>query len=191
LVAVAVIVAVLATATAVVVSNSSASVSQKRADFAAMVGTLRADLAGCNAKATAAVSARQRATRGQESRTAAAHQAQVASRSCAPATANSVWELSVYSLPSSLNGLHLEYAVSCLGVWAQEDVSPAMTAEAQLLRQQNDAGGATTYERLAGWAANDLAIANGTLRRAAQKLGISGFTEITLTSLTGPGAASS
>lgn len=180
----AIVVAALTTGIALAVSHGSFSTAQRRADFTAMVGTLRSDLDGCNANASAAISAWQRAGHGQESREAAARQAQFASRACAPATDNSVWKLTLYSLPSSLDGLHLAYAVSSLGVWAQEDVSPAMTAEAQLLQGPNDPGGMTTYDRLAGWAANDRAIANATLRRAAQKLGITGYAGISLTSLT-------
>jgi hypothetical protein len=178
-----VIVLAAATAIGLAVSRGSVSPAQRRADFTAMVGTLRSYLSGCDATASAAVSAWQLASRGQESRAAAATLAQIASRACSPATDNSVWKLTLYSLPSSLDGLHLEYAVSSLGVWAQEDVSPAMNAQAQLLRRSNDPDGITTYKRLAGWAANDGGIANATLRRAAQKLGITGFTGITLTSL--------
>jgi len=184
LLASAIVLAALVTAIALAVSPGSVSATQRRADFTAMVGTLRSDLDGCNANASVAISAWQRASSGQESREAAARQAQFASRACSPASANSVWKLSLYSLPSSLEGLHLDYAVSSLGVWAQEDVSPAMTAEAHLLLRPNDPGGVTTYDRLAGWAANDRATANATLRRAAQRLGIAGFTGISLTSLT-------
>lgn len=180
----AIVLAALATAFALTVSQGSVSAAQRRADFTAMVATLRSDLDGCNANASAAISAWQRASQGQESRGAAARQAQFASRACAPATDNSVWKLTLYSLPSSLDGLHLDYAVSSLGVWAQEDVSPAMTAEAQLLRRPSDPSGITAYDRLAGWAANDRAVASATLRRAAQRLGIAGFTGISLTPLT-------
>ncbi|MGA8427200.1 MAG: hypothetical protein WB801_06395, partial [Candidatus Dormiibacterota bacterium] len=144
---------------------------------------LRSDLDGCSASASAAISSWQRASHGQEARTTAAHQAEVASRACSPATDSSVWKLTLYSLPSSLDGLHLDYAVSSLGVWAQEDVSPAMTAEAHLLRRSSDPGGISTYKQLAGWAANDRGIANATLRRAAEKLGITGFSGIKLTTL--------
>jgi hypothetical protein len=179
----AIVLAGLATAIALALNQGTVSATQRRADFTAMVGTLRSDLAGCNAKASAALSAWQRASRGQESRGAAARLAQLASRACAPSPGNSVGKLTLYSLPSSLDGLHLDYAVSSLGVWAQEDVAPAMTAEADLLRRSRDPGGATTYDRLAGWAADDGAIANATLRRAAQKLGITGFTGISLTAL--------
>jgi hypothetical protein len=180
----AIVLAALVTAIALAVSQGSVSATQRRADFTAMVGTLRSDLDGCNANASAALSAWQRARTGQESLGAAARQARSASRACSPASDNSVWKLTLYSLPSSLDGLHLDYAVSSLGVWAQEDVSPAMTAEAQLLLRPNDPGGVTTYDRLAGWAADDRAIANSTLRRAAQKLGIAGFTGISLTAMT-------
>ncbi|HUY25121.1 MAG TPA: hypothetical protein VMV09_07450 [Candidatus Saccharimonadales bacterium] len=180
----AIVLAALATAIALAPSQGTVSATQRRADFTAMVGTLRSDLGGCNAKASAALSAWQRASRGQESRVVAARLAQLASRACAPAAGNSVDKLTLYSLPSSLDGLHLDYAVSSLGVWAQEDVSPAMTAEADLLRRSGDPGGVTTYNRLAGWADDDGAIANTTLRRAAHRLGITGFTGISLTQLT-------
>lgn len=181
--ALAIVLAAAATAIALAVSHGSGSAAQRRADFSTMVGTLRSDLNGCSASASAALSGWQRASHGQEARTTAARQAEVASRACSPATDNSVWKLTLYSLPSSLDGLHLDYAVSSLGVWAQEDVSPAMTAEAQLLRLSSDPGGISTYNRLAGWAANDRGIANATLRRAAKKLGITGFSGIALTSL--------
>ncbi|MGC1406240.1 MAG: hypothetical protein WA938_05835 [Candidatus Dormiibacterota bacterium] len=179
----AILLAALAAAIALALSQGTVSATQRRADFTAMVGTLRSDLGGCNAKASAAISAWQRASHGQESRGAAARLAQLASRACAASPGNSVGKLTLYSLPSSLDGLHLAYAVSSLGVWAQEDVAPAMTAEADLLRRSSDPGGITNYNRLAGWAANDGAIANTTLRRAAQKLGIAGFTGISLTGL--------
>lgn len=181
--AVAIVLTAGVTAIALAVSHASVSAAQRRADFTAMVGTLRSDLDGCSASASAAISSWQRASHGQEARTTAAHQAEVASRACSPATDSSVWKLTLYSLPSSLGGLHLDYAVSSLGVWAQEDVSPAMTTEAHLLRRSSDPGGISTYNQLAGWAANDRGIANATLRRAAEKLGITGFSGIKLTRL--------
>jgi hypothetical protein len=181
--AVAVVVAVVATGIALAVGRGGVSQSQRRVDFTAMVGTLRSDLAGCNAKTSAAVAAWQRVSRAGETPTAAARQAQSASHACAPASDDSVWKLTLYSLPSSLDGLHLDYAVSCLGVWAQEDVSPAMTAEAKVLLGPSGPGSLASYHKLAGWAANERAIANATLRRAAQKLGIKGFSGIRLTAL--------
>jgi len=185
-VAVAIAVAAVATGIALAVGQGGVGPSQRRVDFTAMVGTLRADLGGCNAKTSVAMAAWQRVDRSEESRGAAARQAQLASRACAPATDNSVWKLTLYSLPSSLDGLHLDYAVSCLGVWAQEDVSPAMAAEARVLLRSSDPGSLASYRKLAGWAANERVIANATLGRAAQKLGIKGFRGIPLTTLAVP-----
>jgi hypothetical protein len=179
----AIMVALVATGIALAVSHGGDTPSQRRVDFTAMVGTLRADLRQCNAKTSAAVAAWQRVSRAEDSRSAAARQAQLASRACTPATDNSVWKLTLYSLPSPLDGLHLDYAVSCLGVWAEEDVSPAMTAEAQDLLRPSDPGSLATYRKLAGWAANERTIANATLRRAANKLGIKGFSGVALTRL--------
>jgi hypothetical protein len=181
--ALAIVVALVAAGIALAVSHSGASPSQRRVDFTAMVATLRADLGGCNAKTSAALAAWQRVGRTEDSRAKAARQAQLASRACGPATDNSVWKLTLYSLPSSLDGLHLEYAVSCLGVWAQEDVSPAMTAEAQALLRPGDPGSLASYRKLAGWAANERTIANAVLGRAANKLGIKGFSGMGLTPL--------
>ncbi|MFZ0995298.1 MAG: hypothetical protein WAO09_04875 [Candidatus Dormiibacterota bacterium] len=178
-----IVVAVVATGIALAVGHGSVSTSQRRVDFTAMVGTLRTDLGRCNAKASVAVAAWQRVSRAEETHVTAARQAQAASRACAPASDNSVWKLTLYSLPSSLDGLHLDYAISCLGVWAQEDISPAMTAEARLLLRPSDPDGLSSYHRLADWAANERAIVNATLRRAAQRLGIKGFSGIALTSL--------
>jgi len=181
--AVATVVVVVATGIALAVGRGGVSRSQRRVDFATMVGTLRADLGGCNAKTSVAMAAWQRVDLSEEFRAAAARQAQSASRACAPATDNSVWKLTLYSLPSSLDGLHLDYAVSCFGVWAQEDVSPAMTAEARVLLRPADPGSLASYRQLAGWAASEGAIANTTLIRAAKKLGIKGFSGIPLTRL--------
>jgi len=182
-VAMAIMVAVVAAGIAIAASHGGVSASQRRVAFTAMVSTLRADLAGCNAKTSAAITAWQRVSRAEESQAPAARQAQLASRACTPVTDNSVWNLTLYSLPSSLDGLHLDYAVSCLGVWAQEDVSPAMTAEAHVLLQSSDPGSLASYHKLEGWAASERAITNAVLRRAAKRLGIKGFSGIALTSL--------
>jgi hypothetical protein len=152
-----------------------------------MVRTLRSDLAGCNSRASAAISAWQGVVRGSESTARAEKAAQTAARACTPDTDSAVWELTLYAVPSSLRSLHLNYAVSCLGVWAQEDVQPAMEVEENLLHHPGDQSRITTFQRLAGWAAGNRASANSTLRRAARKLGIASFIPISLTSLAGAG----
>jgi len=189
LVAAAVILVALGTVTAVAVfsSHSRPTAIQKRTDFTTMVRTLRSDLAGCNSRASAAISAWQGVVRGSESTARAEKAAQTAARACTPDTDSAVWELTLYAVPSSLRSLHLNYAVSCLGVWAQEDVQPAMEVEENLLHHPGDQSRITTFQRLAGWAAGNRASANSTLWRAAQKLGIASFIPISLTSLAGAG----
>lgn len=187
LVAAAVILVALGTVTAVAVFSSRPTAIQKRTDFTTMVRTLRSDLAGCNSRASAAISAWQGVVRGSESTARAEKAAQTAARACTPDTDSAVWELTLYSVPSSLRSLHLNYAVSCLGVWAQEDVQPAMAVEEDLLHHPGDQSRITTFQRLAGWAAGNRASANSTLRRAARKLGIASFIPISLTSLAGAG----
>jgi hypothetical protein len=187
LVAAAVILVALGTVTAVAVFSNRPTAIQKRTDFTTMVRTLRSDLAGCNSRASAAISAWQGVVRGSESTARAEKAAQTAARACTPDTDSAVWELTLYAVPSSLRSLHLNYAVSCLGVWAQEDVQPAMEVEENLLHHPGDQSRITTFQRLAGWAAGNRASANSTLRRAARKLGIASFIPISLTSLAGAG----
>jgi len=187
LVAAAVILVALGTVTAVAVFSNRPTAIQKRTDFTTMVRTLRSDLAGCNSRASAAISAWQGVVRGSESTARAEKAAQTAARACTPDTDSAVWELTLYAVPSSLRSLHLNYAVSCLGVWAQEDVQPAMEVEENLLHHPGDQSRITTFQRLAGWAAGNRASANSTLWRAAQKLGIASFIPISLTSLAGAG----
>ncbi len=187
LVAAAVILVALGTVTAVAVFSNRPTAIQKRTDFTTMVRTLRSDLAGCNSRASAAISAWQGVVRGSESTARAEKAAQTAARACTPDTDSAVWELTLYAVPSSLRSLHLNYAVSCLGVWAQEDVQPAMEVEDDLLHHPGDQSRITTFQRLAGWAAGNRASANSTLWRAAQKLGIASFIPISLTSLAGAG----
>jgi len=152
-----------------------------------MMQTLRADLATCDAKASTAI-ARWRPGEAGHGWVARAHKAaQAAVRACAPGTDRAIFDLTLYSLPDSLMGLHLEYAVSCLGVWAQEDVAPAMRTEETLLANPGDQTAASAYRREASWAAINLRSANMALRRAADKLGVAEFTPVQLTSIQAAG----
>lgn len=181
------VLAALVAVVAMLLVRGPASTAQRRTDFTTMVRTINSDLAKCNANVSAAISGWQRVEHGSDSQPRAEKAAQRAAQSCAPSTANAIWQLSLYSVPSSLLGLRLNYAVSCLGVWAQEDVQPAMRAEQILLHGPGDRHAATTYRRLAGWAAGNLASANSTLRRAARRLGVGDFIPIHLTSLAAVG----
>lgn len=160
-----------------------AGAAQKRTDFAAMVLTLRTDLAGCSTKASEAITDVRLTERGSDSVDKAEKAAQSAAQGCAPGTANAIFELTLYSVPTSLSGLNLNYAVSCLGVWAQEDVGPAFRNEKILLAHPGDQSAASAYRLQAGWAAANLRSANSILRRAAGKLGVADFSSIQLTSI--------
>lgn len=187
LVGIAVAAAVAVAVIAVILVSRPAGPVQKRADFTTMLQTLRSDLSACSAKASAALSAWRPAETGVDSKNRAVKAAQAAARACTPGTDNAIFELTLYSLPTSLSGLHLNYAVSSLGVWAQEDVAPAMRDEEILLADPTDKVAGTTYQRLAGWAGDNLAAANSTLRQAARRLGVTHFTPIQLTSIQAAG----
>lgn len=148
-----------------------------------MVATLRSDLASCNARAQAAVSAWEVSVDDNAAIVGAEKKALSASAACNPSTNNALFNLSVYAVPSSLPNLRLDYAVSCLGVWAQEDVRPAMKAVQDLLRQPGDQEAALSYRRESGFAADNLNSANLVLQRAARKLGVAGLVSMNLTQL--------
>ncbi|MGH7640588.1 MAG: hypothetical protein ACREN7_04660 [Candidatus Dormibacteria bacterium] len=155
--------------TVAVLGFTGASQAQQRRDFQGLVADLRLDLGGCSHLAQAAVTAWRRAPLDQQLAAAAAHRAHGA---CLPGTSNAVWNLTVYSVPGSLpQGLHLAYAVSALGVWAQEDVAPAMAAVETLARHPQDREAGQAYRRDAAFAKQNLASANRVLSRAAARLG--------------------
>ncbi|MGH7643930.1 MAG: hypothetical protein ACRENX_13145 [Candidatus Dormibacteria bacterium] len=160
-----------------------ASSGQKAAAFRTMVEALRADLLECNTKVATALSSWHPTELGDSRQPRARMAAQAAARACAPSTDPAIFQLTVYSLPPALSGLHLDYAVSALGVWAQEDVTPAMRNEVTLLAHPGDRGAASAYRREATWAATTLATADSTLQRAADKLGVGHFRPIQLTSI--------
>jgi hypothetical protein len=184
---VAAILALLVAASAFVLATRQPDAASKRDAFATMVEVLRADLAGCSAAASSAISDWQLAHGASTGSLRAEREAQTAASACSPSTNNRIFNLTLYAVPSSLAGLDLTYAVSCLGVWAQEDVGPAMHDEVTLLHQPRDAGVSAAYERLAGWAAINLACANSTLKAAANRLGLSRFSTIKLVKLAQPG----
>ncbi|MGH7665769.1 MAG: hypothetical protein ACRENY_07480 [Candidatus Dormibacteria bacterium] len=188
----AVALAGIVAAVAYLLLSGSSGIAQKQRDFASMVATLRSDLSRCNSLAAAAVSDSLKMEDGSSSTEHAEVAAHAAARACVPASSTAVWNLTVYLLPSSLQGHHLNYAVSALGVWAQEDVAPAMRAERHWLANRSDRKATTTYDQDAAWATADLASANLTLRRAAKTLG-SNFRPLRLISLAraGPPAESS
>jgi len=180
---VAIVVVILAAVSVLFLMSRPAGLTARRAAFLSMEQTLHSDLAGCNSKASAAISRWTPAEvdpgwmrRAQKAARAAVH-------ACTPGTDTAVFQLTVYSLPAALSGLHLNYAVSALGVWAQEDVAPAMRSEETLLAKPGDKAAATALLRQAGWADENLSAANSTLRRAARKLGLPDFTPIGLTSI--------
>jgi len=183
----AVILIVLALASAALVGSRPAGTAQKRSDFQTVMQTLRTDLATCNAKASTAISRWRPGEAGHGWVEQAQKAAQAAARACAPGTDSAIFDLTLYSLPNSLLGLHLEYAVSCLGVWAQEDVAPAMRTEETLLANPGDRAATSAYQREASWAEGNLGAANVALRRAAGKLGVADFTPIQLTSIQAAG----
>ena len=148
-----------------------------------MMQTLRADLATCAATASTAVARWRPGEAGHGGVERAQKAARAAAGACAPGTDSAIFDLTLYSLPDSLLGLHLEYAVSCLGVWAQEDVAPAMRTEETLLANPGDQAAVSAYRRDANWAERNLRSANLALRRAADKLGVAEFTPIQLTSI--------
>jgi hypothetical protein len=177
-------VVVLSAAAAILISQPT-SASQRRAQFHAMAATLRSDLAACDNRAAAAVSAWQKRVKSSGGgRQLAQATAKAAAVACNPSTGNGIFNLTLYAVPTTLSKLRLNYAVSCLGVWAQEDVQPAMLAIQDLLRQPADQAEATAYRRASGFAASNLASANLVLQHAARKLGITDFTPLQLTSLT-------
>ena len=180
-------VVVVLCADASILLSQPTSASQRRTQFHSMVATLRADLTACDNRAAAAVWAWQKRVQGSGSLSHAEAPAKAAAVACNPSTGNGVFNLTLYAVPTALPKLRLNYAVSCLGVWAQEDVQPAMLAIQDLLRQPADQTEATAYRRAAGFAASNLASANLVLQRAARKLGITDFAPLQLTSLTTTG----
>lgn len=94
-----------------------------------------------------------------------------------------IWELTLYSVPSSLRGLGLDYAVSCLGVWAQEDAAPAMQLAQSLARTPSDGSARARYAQLARWAEFNANTANSSLVRAGRSLGLAQAETIALPSL--------
>ncbi|MGC1908591.1 MAG: hypothetical protein WA809_03205 [Candidatus Dormiibacterota bacterium] len=185
--AAATVVVLLAAASAIFLVTRPVGPTTRRANFLTMEQTLRSDLADCNAKASAAISWWTPAVVPTGWMTRAKRAAQSAVYACSPDSSTAIFQLTLYSLPSALSGLHLNYAVSALGVWAQEDVAPAMRSEKTLLARPGDKAAVTAILRQAGWAAENLSAANSTLRHAARKLGFTHFTPIRLTSIQ-PGA---
>lgn len=182
--AIAAVVAGLATVAFIAAAGGAgASAAQRRVAFTAMVQTLRRDLASCDARASSAVSALRLFRDGALPESDAHQVAQMAARACAPGSANAIWNLSLYSVPSWLGVRDLNYAVSCLGVWAEEDVRPAMIDAEILVGNPGDRSAQADFRRLAGWAADNLASANAILERSAHKFGISGFQPLSLVSL--------
>jgi hypothetical protein len=176
---------VLVVASTVVLLNQPASSTQRRADFEDMTATLRSDLRTCNRGAELALTAWKQRAQGLRTLAAAERRVQAAASACDPSRDDSLFNLTVYAVPSALSHLRLNYAVSCLGVWAQEDVQPALLAAHELLRQPQDQAAAVAYRRESGFAASNLATANLVLRRAATKLGVGNFRGIRLTALPG------
>ncbi|MGC2191160.1 MAG: hypothetical protein WA751_02380 [Candidatus Dormiibacterota bacterium] len=185
--AVAVVVITLVAVGAAILVSRPAGAAQQRSDFTTMVRTLRADLAGCNSRAATAISTWRLTEQQPDSAIPAERAARATVRACSPGTDDAIFDLTLYAVPTSLSALHLGYAVSCLGVWAEEDVVPAMRNEEELLRRPGDQSAATAYLRQAGWAAQNLASANSTLRRAGGRLGVTGFSPIRLTALDSDG----
>lgn len=183
----AVILALLVGASAIFVTTRQPDAASKRDAFVTMVKVLRADLSRCSAAASSAVSDWRLARSASSQAHRAEREAQAAATDCSPSTNARIFDLTLYAVPSSLGGLDLNYAVSCLGVWAQEDVDPAMRDEAALLQQPGEPGVSATYERLAGWAESNLACANSTLEQAANRLGLTDFSRIKLVRLGQPG----
>jgi len=178
-----VILAMLAAAVAVVLGSRPESLSQRRVQFRSMVATLRSDLASCNARTEAAVSAWTVSVHDNAAVAGAEKKALSASAACNPSTNNALFNLTIYAVPSSLPNLRLDYAVSCLGVWAEEDVRPAMKAVQDLLHRPGDQEAALSYRRESGFAANNLNSANLVLQRAARQLGVAGVVSLHLAQL--------
>ncbi|MGC1185046.1 MAG: hypothetical protein WBA31_07840 [Candidatus Dormiibacterota bacterium] len=178
-----VILIVLLAVLAVILANRPESLSQRRAQFRSMVTTLRSDVAACNTRTQGAVSAWEMSIQDSAVVADAEKKAQAAAAACDPSSSSVLFNLTVYSVPSSLPNLRLNYAVSCLGVWAQEDVRPALQAVEDLLREPGDQAAALSYRQESGFAAANLASANLVLQRAARKLGVTGVLPLRLTSL--------
>jgi hypothetical protein len=151
-----------------------------------MVTQLRTDLRGCSRGAAAAVSAYRLAEAGTGPRRQALENAHRAAAACVPASDNGIWNLSLYVIPSQLRSQSLDYALSCLGVWAQFDVAPAMKDIEAVLGKANDEAAASAYMSLADSASSVGSTADSALHHEAHRLHLTNLHPISLPSLQPP-----
>jgi hypothetical protein len=177
------VVGVLAIVLLVSQRGGGSTPAQKRAAFTSMVTQLRADLRECSGDAAAAVSAYRLAEAAGGSRQQALESARKAAAACVPDSDNGIWNLSLYVIPSQVRSRNLDYALSCLGVWAQFDVAPAMKDIEIALGKANDAAAVSAYMRLAKSAVNIGTAAESALRHDAHQLHLTKFQSILLPSL--------
>lgn len=177
------VVAVLAIVLLVTRGGGGSSPAQKRAAFASMVTQLRTDLRECSGDAAAAVLAYRLAEAGGGPRRQALESARKAAAACVPANDNGIWNLSLYVIPSQVRSRNLDYALSCLGVWAQFDVAPAMKDIEIALGKANDGAAVSAYMSLADSASSVGTTADSALRHDAHRLHLTNFQPISLPSL--------
>lgn len=167
----------------VTLGGGGSTPAQKRATFTSTVTQLRADLRQCSGDAAAAVSAFRLVEAGASPRRQAVESARKAAAACAPASDSGIWNLSLYVIPSQVRDRNLDYALSCLGVWAQFDVAPAMKDIETVLGNANDGAAVSAYKSLADSAASLGTTADSALRRDAHRLRLTNFRPISLPSL--------
>lgn len=109
--------------------------------------------------------------------------ARKAASTCVPNGDNGIWRLSLYVVPDSVRSRSLDYAVSCLGVWAQFDVAPAMLDIEKVLDGGNPKLARSDYARSAQAAVTVGRAADLGLERESVRLGLSQPQQIGLPAL--------
>lgn len=157
--------------------------AQQRTVFASMVKRLRFDLRECTRDTAHAVSTFRRAEEGGGSKRQAIEGARVAAAACVPATDTGIWNLSLYAVPDPVRNRTLDYGVSCLGVWAQFEVAPAMKDIEKALDGDSESAAIAGYELIAKGAASVKTIADSAFQQEAVRLRQTGVQPISLPSL--------